>query len=290
MKRLAVVGVGTSHSSDFVSLINGIGREPIGSARVVIAFDEDESKAQEFADRYGIERAVTDISDIMGEVDGALVLYPSIGLAHNHVKYARLLLEQGIPTFADKPLADNYADAASVLDLARSTGTPFMSCSALRYAVELEELVKKLGGADELRGGSFRGPGHLVDYGIHLVEAVHTAFGPGIDHVYCESDDDRDVGLISYGDGRRIAIHVLRDSQYQFHTVLYSRREWGQATISDPVFYARMLEAFLSTLESGKPAISYDWTEEVLATVFALKLSAESRRAVDLGELKGRLL
>jgi len=288
MKRLAVIGVGTSHSSDFVSLINGIGREPIGSARVVIAFDEDESKAREFANRYRIERVIADPSELTGKVDAALVLYPSVEIAHNHVKYAQMLLKQGIPTFADKPLADNYADAMSVLDLARSTGTPFISCSALRYAVELEELVKKLGGPGELRGGSFKGPGHLVDYGIHLVEAVHAAFGPGIDHVYCESDGNRDVGLMSYEDGRRIVIHVLRDCQYQFHTVLYSRSDWGQATISDPVFYARMLDAFLGMLESGTPAIPYDHTEEVLATIFALKLSAESGRPMRLEELRGR--
>jgi predicted dehydrogenase len=285
MKNLAIIGVGTSHATDFASLINGVGRDPIGEARVVAVFDEDSSKARQFADKYMVERVAQDPSEFAGTVDGVLVLYPSVDTAHNHIRYARPLLEQGVPTFADKPLADNYADAALVLDLAERTGTPFMSCSALRYAVELDDLVRKLGGSRELTGGAFKGPGHLVDYGIHLVEAAHTAFGPGIDHVYCESDEIRDVGLIAYKDGRKVALQVLRDTKYQFHVVLYSRDDWGQTTISDPVFYARMLAAFLEMLDKKEPAIPYDHIREVIAAVFALRLSAETGRTVGLTQL-----
>jgi len=286
MRRLGIVGVGTSHSSDFVSIINGIGCEPLGDARVVTVFDDDKEKATDFARKYSVESVAEDLQALIDAVDGALVLYPYFRAADNHVKYGRPLLEAGVPTFLDKPLASSFEAASAVIELARKGGGPLMSCSALRYAVELEKVMDKLPELGELRAGFFSGPNNLLDYGIHLIETMHAIMGSGVNHVYCESGKSVDIGTVVYGDGKSASLQLIRDTHHPFHVVIYGEKGWTETTISDPVFYRRMLSIFLTMIETRKPPIPYEHTLEIMATLFSLKLSADSGEKVQLSELR----
>jgi predicted dehydrogenase len=286
MRRLGIVGVGTSHSTDFVSIVNGMGCEPIGNARVVTVFDDDKKKAADFARRYSVENVAEDPSDLIGNIDGALVLYPYFRAADNHVKYGRPLLEAGIPTFLDKPLAASFEAASGIIDLARKGGGPLMSCSALRYAIELEKLLSKLPELGELRVGFFSGPNNLLDYGVHLIETMHTIMGSGVDHVYCESGRLTDAGTVLYSDGKSASLQLIRDSHDPFHVVIHGEKGRAETNISDPVFYRRMLGKFLTMIGTRRPPIPYDHTLEIMATLFSLKRSADSGRKVQLSELR----
>ena len=161
-----------------------------------------------------------------------------------------------------------------------------MSCSALRYAVELEKLLSKLPELGELRVGFFSGPNNLLDYGIHLIETMHTIMGSGVDHVYCESNRLVDVGTVVYGDGRSALLQLVRDSHDPFRVVIYGEKGRTETSISDPVFYRRMLDSFLTMIETRRPPIPYDHTLEIVATLFGLKRSADSGRKARLSEFR----
>ncbi len=51
----------------------------------------------------------------------------------------------GKPVFIDKPFAVTTADATAIIQRAAATGTPVMSCSALRYAEGIAELAGSRG-------------------------------------------------------------------------------------------------------------------------------------------------
>jgi len=280
-----MVGVGTSHSSDFVSILNGIDCDPVGDARVVVVFDDDRKMAADFAHKYSIQSVAKDPEDLIGRIDGALVLYPYFAVADNHVKHGRPLLEAGIPTFLDKPLATSFEAAADIIDIAKKGKGPLMSCSALRYSAELEKIQQRLPELGELKGGFFSGPNDLLDYGIHLIETMHTVMGSGVDHVYCECGTSVDVGTVIYEDGKSALLQLIKGSHGPFHLVVSGEKGRAETDISDPVFYRRMLKAFLTMIETGEPPIPYDSTLEILTTLFSLKRSADSGRKVRVSEL-----
>ena len=51
-----------------------------------------------------------------------------------HAELVRLLLEQNVPTFVDKPLADNLGDAEALVELAMDRGTPLAVGFNRRFA------------------------------------------------------------------------------------------------------------------------------------------------------------
>jgi hypothetical protein len=59
-----------------------------------------------------------------------------------------------------------------------------------------------------------------------------------------------------------------------------------ETSISDPIFYRRMLGNFLAMIRTRRPPIPYDHTLEIMATLFSLKRSADSGRKVQLSELR----
>jgi predicted dehydrogenase len=91
------------------------------------------------------------MEEVIGKVDGVMI---SDDVTMAHQRRARPFLEAGIPTFIDKSLSPDPSEAAEIIALAQSRGTPLMSCSALRYAKELMEAQDRIAGL----GGSSAAP------------------------------------------------------------------------------------------------------------------------------------
>jgi len=128
-----------------------------------------------------------------------------------------------------------------------------------------------------------------LDYGIHLVEAMHVIMGSGVDHVYCEYGRSVDSGTVFYEDDRSASLQLIKGSHGPFHVAVYGEKSGTEISISDPVFYRRMLSSFLTMVETREPPIPYDNMLEILATLFGLKRSADLGRKVQLSELMSPL-
>lgn len=105
--RLAIVGAGLitrgAHLPTALSL---------PEIRVTALVDPVVARARELAQEYGLDAAmVADVREIMGEVDGAIIATPN----HVHREVAEPLLEAGISTLIEKPLATTVEDGRAIL-------------------------------------------------------------------------------------------------------------------------------------------------------------------------------
>jgi predicted dehydrogenase len=97
----------------------------------------------------------------------------------DHLRLARIFLEERLPVFVDKPFATDLNDAETMIRLAIDHDTPLMSCSCMRYAPQVRELARKTkrGDLGKLRivHSLIHSPlkVNFVYYGIHAVEAGH---------------------------------------------------------------------------------------------------------------------
>ncbi len=109
--RLAIVGAGlitqNTHLPNALSL-PGI--------EVCALVDPVTDRATKLGSEYGLTMLIAaNVGDLIGKVDGAIVATPN----HTHREVAVPLLEAGISTFIEKPLATTVEDGQAILDAAR---------------------------------------------------------------------------------------------------------------------------------------------------------------------------
>ena len=113
--RIGVLGFGLRSSLAPLAHRPGEGR------RVVAVCDTEERGRRDAAAKFGDDVAlVADIDDLLKQdLDAMLVLTPD----HLHASHAVRVLEAGVPTFLEKPMATTIEGADAILDTAYRTGT-----------------------------------------------------------------------------------------------------------------------------------------------------------------------
>lgn len=286
MIRLGLVGgAGVWHARSFAGLLNpkdeaawaaarfpAYASRPIDGVTVVAVCDDDLAAARELASLVeGLELVTDRPADLLGRVDGVLVCDD---VSEQHQKRAALFLEAGLPTFVDKPLARDPAEAEAILALAERRGAPLLSCSALRYATELAALDR--GALGELRCVQAAGPGELVFYGIHVCELAQAILGPGVQTVRNVGDERRNHLLLEYGDDRAAMLVVREDIGYTFRATVLGAGGSAHLAIADSAgFYWAMLEQFVKMVRTGVMPIPPSDTLEIIRVLDA---AGRSRR------------
>jgi len=291
MIRVGIVGTNTSHASAYAGLLNGIdGNAPVvAGARVTAVWSSGKEPlagvhpdAPELARTFGIPEVVTELDDMAGAVDLVLVLDNFKGGAL-HPELARPFIEAGTPTYVDKPIALEIAQAVELFDIAKHTGAPLMSCSALRFADEIATLQS---GLDNLSTIVSVGPGDWYNYGIHAVEAAVLISGVGAQSVLQIHSPKRDLTIINHQDGPRILVGTLRDAKPPFHVTLYGSEGIAQAEISNyQGFYANTMRAAVRMAETGTSPVDRNSSLEVLAILAAGQRSAATGAAVQIADV-----
>jgi virulence factor len=165
--------------------------------------------AQTLADlgaAWRVERLHRELDTALGEgLDGALVHAATAA----HPEIVRRLLEAGVPTMVDKPLADNAADSEVLVDLAQTRGVSLMVGFNRRFAPVYQEAAaldlplvvmqkNRADQADETRRVVF-------DDFIHVVDTLRfLAPGAGDARVHGRVVDGllQHVAMSLSGDGR----------------------------------------------------------------------------------------
>lgn len=94
----------------------------------------DGRNTDEWCEAYGAEKCET-LEELCEKSDVLAILAPSD--PECHLKYARIALTYGKPTFIDKTFADCYASAKEMFDIAKAHNTPIFTASSLRFCEEL---------------------------------------------------------------------------------------------------------------------------------------------------------
>lgn len=108
--RLAIIGTGLiTQDTHFPTALS------LPGIKVAALIDPVLDRAKNLARTYGVDVFVAaDVSEVVGELDGAIVATPN----HSHREVAVPLLEAGISTFIEKPLATTVEDGQAILDAA----------------------------------------------------------------------------------------------------------------------------------------------------------------------------
>jgi predicted dehydrogenase len=287
--RIGILGLESSHADAYTKLVNLKDDPPelrLDGAQVTHCWHWDPeggARTRELQERYGIGDVCDDPREMVGQVDAAMIFTRDGSL---HREQAMPFLEAGIATFVDKPFAHSMEDARAMVQAARSSGAPLMSCSALRYATELgplrEALPTEVG---EIRSALSTGPGELFFYGIHAAEVLHTVLGPGAEWVWAALGDNSDAITVRWADGRTGVIVLNRNGTTVFHFAVFGEKGWRETTFSDPRWYLETMRAFLQMVRTRKEPIDLEHTLEIIGILCAAKRSGETGGVVRVADL-----
>lgn len=140
----------------------------IATARVTHIWCDDLGAAQQIAKASRIDHYVDRPEQMIGQVDGVLLARDD---AENHLRLAKPFLASGVPVFIDKPLAVSRKDARAILECGTDSALLF-SCTALRYANELQLSPTDLAAIGKPRFIDAWVPKHWETYAIHVIEPL----------------------------------------------------------------------------------------------------------------------
>ena len=266
--KLAMVGLDTSHVEAFAKLLHDTSHPyHIPGARIVAAYpgisnpdfalscNRVEGYTQKLRDEFGV--AIVGSEEEAAEAADAILLESVDGRVHR--AQLEKLVPAGKPVFIDKPFALSTADAEAMVGAAKRYGAPIMSSSALRYAQGFIEVLADTSNG-EIIGADFFGPMAIQPtqpgffwYGIHTAEMLIATLGPNISGVRVVSNDDHDLLVAEFADGRIGTIRGNRRGNGTFGGVLH--REKGSMPVDvhahPKPYYAGLLESIMDMLRTG---------------------------------------
>ena len=294
--RIGLVGVGRGgassyHARSFSSIINGFEPEkvpddwPVHTKRVEGAaieavWDNDSDAAEELARVFSISSVCDRMEDMADAVDAVMIVDD---LTMTHQKKAVFFLEQGMPTFIDKPMTNSLQEASSIIDLAYKKGCIVMSSSALRYAREIDEASSALEQAGKVDcavaicQGQYMESENLIHYGIHPLELAYAVLGSGAESVQNTGEGERNIVQITYRDGRVLMLLVFPDMAQVFQLQVYGENGYVSVTVQDwDYFYWNMLNTFVHSVKNNTQPIPLEETHEIIKVLI---LGVESLRS-----------
>jgi len=294
--KIGIIGLDTSHVIGFTQLLNDPAHaHHVPGAKVISAFaggspdfdlsrDRVEGFTRQIVDEYGVE-----LMDSPVEVARACdaVLLTSVD-GRVHLEQFRALSGEGKPVFIDKPFAITSSDARQISELATRHEVPLMSSSALRYAAPLVEAL-----AEEIPvlGADCSGPMDLQPtqpglfwYGIHSVEILYAAMGPGCRRVTAVSTPNSEFVTGEWQDGRIGTVRGFRGSQRGFQAVLHGPKTSRHIVLGahPKPADAGLLEAVMRFFHTRVPAVPIAETLEIIRFIEAANSSRESGEPVEL--------
>lgn len=293
MLKIAMIGgAGIWHANSFSEMFNGYDKElakknkypayeaRIEEASVTHVWDENREKAELLAKICGIENVVSNKEDVIGKVDGVII---ADDCTMKHQKRAEPFLKAGMPTMIDKPLSPDIDEATAIVEMAKKHNTPMMSCSALRYAKEVEDFIARREEIGEILTGNTICKGDLIFYGIHPFEQLYTVIGSGIKSVQNVGFSDKDIVIVTKNDGRKFVLTVFQEIGYLFQMNLYGTKGWRQVVAEDSnYFYSNMLKKFVKMVETKQMPFPPEETLEIIKVLVLGKQSASTHEEINL--------
>jgi len=300
--KVGIVGLDTSHVVAFTQLLNDP-KNPnhIPGARVIAAFkggspdvESSSTRLEGFTktlqEKWGVE-IVDSVEALCTKVDA--VLLESVD-GRPHLAQAKPIFAAKKKVFIDKPLAGSYADGVEIARLAKESGTPFFSASAVRFYEAItktkeDPALGKILGCDAFSPASLE-PHHpdLFWYGVHGVEALFTVMGPGCESVRCTFDKDTHLVVGRWKDGRTATYRGIRKGKADYGVTIFGEKAVRSSlAVQAKNDYHNLVVEIVKFFKTGTPPVSVEEMLEVLAFMQAADVSkAKGGAEVRLDELK----
>jgi predicted dehydrogenase len=181
----------------------------------------------------------------------------------------------------------NACGAKAVADLARETGTPFMSASSLRFVPDILRLRTQLPELGPVYLAQAVCANELIYYGIHALSMVYAVLGGGAVSAVNVGQPGLNVVRIRFADHRDVVLMVgerqWMRSGYQIS--LFGKQGWRtvKPDLSDLYWY--LLKAVLDYVRTGEESVPIEEEVEVIAALEAGKRSLAGQEEVTLESL-----
>lgn len=202
------------------------GLRAAGGIRAAVA-SRDASKAEQWAVRYGAERAVQGYDALLADDSIQAVYIPLPN--HLHAEWTIAALRAGKTVLCEKPLCTSVAETQKVLEAARDTGGLLWEAFVFPFHRQMDRVRELLaagaiGEVREIQANFYfqlrdrrnirlsreMAGGALNDVGCYCLRLAELVFGGAADAAVAlsvwapEGVEEELSGIVSYGDGRRL--------------------------------------------------------------------------------------
>ncbi len=282
--RAGMIGLDTSHVVAFAEILNDPeAAEDVANCKVVAAFppgsklDFNLRRRKGYTEKLagmGVEM-VSSVPELLDRVDVVMVMTND---GRPHLEQSVPVLKAGKPLFVDKPLAGTLEDAFALAGLAAELEVPFFTASALRFAPGAQAVRK--GGLGEVLGADAYSPCELEShhpdlfwYGIHGVELLYTAMGPGCEQVIRATSERSEVVIGNWPEGRFGTFRGLRRGKTGYGGTAFGRDAIG--ALGPFTGYRPLVVEIVRFFRTGESPVA---VEESLEIYTFMEAADESKR------------
>jgi WD40 repeat protein len=283
--RAGIIGLDTSHVIGFTKLLNAeTPAEGHAGCRVVAAYPKGSPDIESSVSRVpnyteeiqelGVE-IVDSIPALLERVDVVLL---ETNDGRPHLEQVLPVLRAGKPVFVDKPIAGSLTDAIVILKAAEHYDVPLFSTSVMRFFPDMQEVrdgaIGEVTGCDAYSPCPIE-PTHpdLFWYGIHGVETLFTVLGPECESVRRFSNDDVELVVGQWSDGRIGTFRGIRRGKRGFGGTAFGDK--GIRTLVRDGQYEYLVAAIVEFFRTGESPVA---AEETLAVYTFMEAADESKR------------
>ena len=145
----------------------------LGGANVTHVWTQSAEISRSIAEATFIPEIAESLEDLIGTVDAVLLARDD---HEHHLEHARPFLDAGIPIYIDKPIATSRARLNELRRRERFPGQIF-TCSALRYAPEMQLSERQRERIGEVARVHAKTPKDWDRYAVHIIEPVTVMLG-----------------------------------------------------------------------------------------------------------------
>lgn len=233
MKTLGILGSDNSHSYSIAQVCNIAKKTPL---RVTHIAGESPASVKKAAEAGAIPNQVDDWRDLAGRVDAVMIDHRH---GRDHGEPARYFLEKRIPTFIDKPLTTDLAQARALLTLAARKRTPVCTFGLIPLQASFRKFRAAAEAAGPIRAVNTSGPvdldsphGGIFFYGFHQVDVIVELLGTEAEYAHMQRHGANGVGTIRFSGDRLATLNCL-SGEAAFHWTACA----GKHVITAPLRY-----------------------------------------------------
>ena len=215
----------------------------------------------------GLGVAIVDsVEELVASCDGFLILSVD---GRDHLRQAEALFPAGKPVFVDKPLAGSLAEGKALFDLARRHGVASFTASSTRFGPKMADPSwRKTAGS--VFGATSWGPlsyqegmPELFFYGLHGIEALFTAMGPGCESVSRVKTPVHDLVTGVWSGGRVGVYRGLLQGDKPYGLVVHGEK--ATIDLTEEPSYEALCREIGRFFRTGRPPVSPSESLEMLA-------------------------
>jgi hypothetical protein len=285
--RIGIIGTENSHALAAMERFNVKRSIPGATVSVLCPGQGDTlAHAREIAEQGETPHVVEDPEALLELADAVIIMNRHGGL---HARYARLTLGADLPTFVDKPLTCDVAEAEQLVELSRQRDVWLQSWSTVWLGSSFGELFRTAENEiGPVSAGLCAGPcqldsehGGVFFYGIHTVEMMLQGFGYDVASLHAHREGPHATVTVAMASGKLVTLQLLGEG-YCFQALCHGPGGSRYAALETGDAYDRGFQAMLRGFTVGERLLTDEELVQPVRVLAAIARSLEDESVISL--------